>query len=390
MNDATAVRKGEGDDPITRRYEALLRAGEIESDPHQRSVVSRLDRLSEAITRRRLARKTSALGWIFARGAPRELIRGVYIHGSVGRGKTMLMDLFFKACQADRKRRAHFNEFMADAHARIHAHRQAFKAGQTREEDPVPPVARALASEAWVLCFDEFSVTDIADAMILSRLFTALFAEGIVLVATSNIAPADLYRDGLNRKLFTPFLDILHRHLDVISLDGDMDHRIRKLGRLPVYMTPLGPGTDLAMDHAFDAATGGATVAPAHIEIRGRKIAVPAAARGVARFSFASLCEQPLAAADYLAIAGRYDTIFLDRVPILGPEKRNEAKRFILLIDTLYDKRRRLVVSAEAEPGALYQGKAGTEAFEFARTISRLEEMRSEAWNGAAQREQRG
>lgn len=370
-----------GDDPITRRYNALVRSGDIEVDAHQRPIIARLDRLSEEITRKRLARKTSALGWIFARGAPRETIRGVYVHGTVGRGKTMLMDLFFKACQADRKRRAHFNEFMADVHRRIHAHRQAFKNGRTREEDPIPPVARSIAGEAWVLCFDEFAVSDIADAMILSRLFTALFAEGVVLIATSNVAPSDLYRDGLNRQLFLPFLDILHRHADVLSLDGETDYRLQKLGQMPVYMMPLGPGTDLAMDRAFEAATGGATVVATAVDINGRSINVPAAAKGVARFSFADLCEEPLAAADYLAIAKRFETIFIDRAPILGPEKRNEVKRFILLIDTLYDKRRRLVMSAEAEPDELYRGTSGTEAFEFARTVSRLNEMRSQAWS---------
>ncbi len=376
-----------GDDPITRRYDALVRGGEINSDTHQRGIVARLDRLSEEITRKRLARKTSALGWIFARGAPRETIRGLYIHGSVGRGKTMLMDLFFKACQADRKRRAHFNEFMADVHGRIHAHRQAFRNGETREEDPIVPVARALAREAWVLCFDEFSVSDITDAMIVSRLFGALFDAGVILVATSNVMPSDLYRDGLNRDLFTPFIDVLRRHTDVMSLDGQTDYRMRKLGQLPVYMAPLGPGTDGAMDKAFEAATSGAAVGPDRVQIKGRTIAVRTAARGAARFSFTELCEQPLAAADYLAIAGRYETLFLDHVPVLGPEKRNEAKRFILLIDTLYDKRRRLVMSAAAEPDGLYLGTSGTEAFEFARTASRLNEMRSQGWPQAEQAE---
>ena len=380
MDESRPVNAVQGDDPVTRRYDALVRAGEIEADTHQRRIVARLDRLSEEITRKRMARKTSALGWLFAKNAPREAIVGVYIHGPVGRGKTMLMDLFFKACQADRKRRAHFNEFMADVHNRIHAHRQAFKAGETKEEDPVPPVARALAGEAWVLCFDEFTVTDIADAMILSRLFTALFSQGVVLVATSNVAPGDLYRDGLNRQLFLPFLAILQKHADVLSLDGPSDYRMEKLSHMPVYMAPLGEKADAAMDADWAIVCEGRVEEPDAVEFKGRSIAVPRACGRAARFSFDDLCAKPLAAADYLALAGRYDTVFIDRVPVIRQSQRNEAKRFILLIDTLYDKGKRLVLSADAEPDGLYEGKTGTEAFEFARTASRLNEMRSHDW----------
>lgn len=380
MDESRPGSIAQGDDPITRRYDALVRAGDIDADVHQRTIVARLDRLSEDITRKRMARKTSALGWLFARSAPRAAVRGVYIHGPVGRGKTMLMDLFFKACQADRKRRAHFNEFMADVHNRIHAHRQAFKAGETKEEDPVPPVARALAKEAWVLCFDEFAVTDIADAMILSRLFTALFAQGVVLVATSNVAPDDLYRDGLNRQLFLPFVDILKAHADILSLDGPSDYRLEKLSHMPVYMAPLGPQADKAMDADWAIVCEGRVEEASTVEFKGRAITVPRACGRAARFSFDDLCAQPLAAADYLALAERFDTIFVDRVPVMAQSQRNEAKRFILLIDTLYDKTKRLVLSAAAEPDGLYEGTTGTEAFEFARTASRLNEMRSHEW----------
>ena len=227
---------------VAQRYAHLVETGEIAGDPAQRPVVAALDRLNDEIRTKRLPRKSSALGWLFAknRAAP-EPVTGLYIHGGVGSGKTMLMDLFFDTVPVRRKRRVHFNAFMADAHDRIQKHRLARKNGTAKEDDPIPPVARALAEEAWVLCFDEFSVTDIADAMILSRLFSALFANGVVLVATSNVAPDDLYRDGLNRQLFLPFIGLLKRHAEVIALDSGTDYRMEKLNRMPVYLTPLSP-----------------------------------------------------------------------------------------------------------------------------------------------------
>ena len=218
----------------------------------------------------------------------------------------MLMDLFFDTVPVRRKRRVHFNAFMADAHDRIQKHRLARKNGTAKEDDPIPPVAKALADEAWVLCFDEFSVTDIADAMILSRLFSALFSEGVVLVATSNVAPDDLYRDGLNRQLFEPFIGMLKRNMEVIGLDGGTDYRLDKLNRMPVYLTPLSPETDRLMEEAWKAVTRGMPVGPGELTVKGRQVAVPLAAGDAARFSFADLCEKPLGARDYLAIAGRY------------------------------------------------------------------------------------
>src|SRR5690606_33596186 len=201
-----------------------------------------LDRLIDDISTKRLAAKSSALGWLFGKKRQaKEPVKGLYVHGEVGRGKTMLMDLFFELVPVRRKRRAHFNDFMADVHDRIQKHREKLKRGETKEKDPIPPVAKALAQEAWVLCFDEFTVTDIADAMILSRLFSSLFEEGVVLVATSNVAPRDLYRDGLNRALFVPFIGILEQNARIMSLDGDTDYRRRKLDRMQVYLTPLGP-----------------------------------------------------------------------------------------------------------------------------------------------------
>ncbi len=366
---------------VTQRYRHLVELGEIASDPAQLTIAAALDRLIVDIAGKRLAAKSSALGWLFGKGRDsREPIKGLYIHGGVGRGKTMLMDMYFELVPVRRKRRVHFNAFMADTHDRIQKHRLARKNGEVKEDDPIPPVARALAEESWVLCFDEFSVSDIADAMILSRLFSMLFQEGVVLVATSNVAPDDLYRDGLNRQLFLPFVALLKRHTEVLAFDAEKDYRLEKFNYLPVYMTPDGPDTDRKMDEAWEAVTHGLKEATAEVAVKGRHIAVPRAAGASARFTFADLCETPLAARDYLAIVTQYDTIFIDHVPVLPEARRNEAKRFILLIDTLYDRQARLVMSAASPPQGLYQGKHGTEAFEFQRTASRLMEMQSKDW----------
>jgi cell division protein ZapE len=366
---------------VAQRYQHLVEVGDVTGDAAQRAVASAFDRLIDDIIVKRPARKSSALGWLFAkRREAQEPIKGLYIHGGVGRGKTMLMDMYFDLVPVRRKRRVHFNAFMADAHDRIQKHRLARKNGEVKEDDPIPPVARALAEAAWVLCFDEFSVTDIADAMILSRLFSVLFQEGVVLVATSNVAPDDLYRDGLNRRLFLPFVDLLKRHTEVLALDADKDYRLDKFNHLPVYMTPIGPDTDRKMDEAWEAVTHGLKEAAAEVAVKGRHIVVPRAAGASARFTFADLCERPLAARDYLAIVTQYDTIFVDHVPVLPEARRNEAKRFILLIDTLYDRQARLVMSAASPPQGIYQGKRGTEAFEFHRAASRLMEMQSKDW----------
>ncbi|CAN7750640.1 cell division protein ZapE [Mesorhizobium caraganae] len=366
---------------VRQRYDHLVDTGAIERDPAQVRIAAALDRLTDEISVKRLAHKSSALGWLFARKREtREVVKGLYIHGGVGRGKTMLMDMFFELLPVRRKRRVHFNDFMADVQDRIQKHRQARKNGDAKEDDPIPPVALQLAEQAWVLCFDEFSVTDIADAMILSRLFSALFANGVVLVATSNVAPENLYRDGLNRQLFLPFISILERHAQVLTLDADKDYRLEKLARTPVYVTPADAEADRMLDEAWQAMTRGAPVVETTVAVKGRQVVVPAAAGDTARFSFADLCEKPLGARDFLAIAGRFSTIFVDRVPVLGEGRRNEVKRFILLIDTLYDHHTRLVVSAEAAPSELYTAKRGVEVFEFERTASRLIEMQSRDW----------
>ncbi|KGF67213.1 ATPase [Hoeflea sp. BAL378] len=365
-------------DTVAGAYAARVASGELSEDPAQARLADRLDLLLDEISSKRLATKSSALGWMFARRTKsRTPPRGLYVHGAVGRGKTMLMDMFFEMAPARRKRRAHFHDFMADAHARIHAHRQKLKAGETSEADPVPPVAEALIKEAWVLCFDEFSVTDIADAMLLSRLFEQLFKRGCVLVATSNVEPDQLYRDGLNRQLFLPFIGLLKDHVDILNLDALTDYRMETTTRLPVYHTLEAGEDDAAMDKAWTRVTAGKLAAPAHLRVRGRDVKVPEAGAGAARFSFADLCEAPLGAADYAAIAERYHTVFVDRVPVMEQAHRNAAKRFIILVDTFYDRKTRLFVSAEAEPGGLYRGSTGTESFEFARTASRLNEMQS-------------
>lgn len=374
---------------VAQRYRALIEVGALRRDPAQEPIVAALDRLVEAIASKRLAQKSSALGWLFGKQRDAAPLKGIYIHGGVGRGKTMLMDMFYEAASARAKRRVHFNDFMADTHDRIQKQRQARKDGLVSEDDPIAPVARSLAAEAWLLCFDEFAVTDIADAMILSRLFAALFAEGVVLVATSNVAPGDLYRDGLNRQLFLPFVDLLEAHAQVLALASATDYRLEKLSRHPVYLTPLGPDTDNAFQDAWSAATRGMAPAPATLAVQGRTVTVPLAAGSTARFTFADLCEAPLGARDYLAIAARFRTLFIEHVPVLAEGRRNEAKRFILLIDTLYDRKVRLIVSAEAQPDQLYAGQSGTETFEFKRTASRLIEMQSREWlDGLAERRQ--
>ncbi|MDI6028857.1 cell division protein ZapE [Corticibacterium sp. UT-5YL-CI-8] len=365
---------------VKQRYDQMVEGGSIRFDPAQQEVVSALDRMIVEISEKRLARKSSALGWLFAKRRAPEPVKGLYVYGGVGRGKTMLMDMFFELLPVRRKRRVHFNDFMADAHDRIQKHRQARKEGIVKEDDPIPPVAKALAEEAWVLCFDEFSVTDIADAMILSRLFSALFSLGVVLVATSNVAPQDLYRDGLNRQLFIPFIAILEANAAVLNLDADTDYRLEKLNRMPVYLTPPGPDTDRQMDEIWAVMTKGAAAAPTTVTVKGRQVEVPLASADTARFSFAELCGRPLGARDYLALLGRFRTVFVDNIPVMAEANRNEAKRFILFIDTAYDHHARLVVSAAASPTELYVARRGTEAFEFDRTASRLIEMQGKEW----------
>jgi cell division protein ZapE len=361
--------------PIAEVYRALVSERGFTFDPAQAEVASKLDTLSDGLKDYHPETKPGAFAWLIGVKAA-EPPRGLYIHGPVGAGKTMLMDMFFEAVEGLAKRRVHFHAFMADAHARLNQWRQARKRGGVAGEDPIAPVAAELAREASLLCFDEFSVRDIADAMIVSRLFTALLAAGVVVVATSNVAPGELYKDGLNRALFLPFIALIEERLDVVELDARTDYRLEKLKRAPVYYTPLSPKADAALAAAFLALTGHERGEPTRIELLGRQLDVPQAIDGVARFDFDALCRKPLGAADYLRLAQRFHTLIVDRIPALTASERNEAKRFIILIDALYDMRVKLIASAAGEPEALYSGE-GAEAFEFARTASRLYEMRS-------------
>lgn len=372
-----------GADRVTARYRALVAAGEIADDPTQLALAARFDRLNEQLGERRLAAKGSALGWLFGAKAAAP-VKGLYIHGAVGRGKTLLMDQFFAVAAPRRKRRAHFHEFMAEVHDRIHAFRAADENGATTGGDPIAPVAKALAAEIRLLCLDEFAVEDIADAMILSRLFGRLFEAGLVLVATSNTAPDDLYHDGLSRALFVPFIAVLRRHADIVHLGGPTDYRLLKLGRAPVYVTPLGETATAALDRTFLDLTGIAHGPPTALPAGGgRTITVPEAEKGVARFSFADLCEAPLGARDYGRIARAFHTVIIDDIPLLAEEKRNAVRRLINLVDTFYDHGTKLVASAAGEPVDLYRAAAGKEARAFHRTVSRLIEMRSEAYLSA-------
>jgi cell division protein ZapE len=366
---------------ITARYAAGVAAGRIEQDIAQLAVVDMLARLEARIVEYRLARKSSSLGWMFGSREKRQSrIKGLYIYGDVGRGKTMLMDLFFESSPVQRKRRAHFHEFMIDVHERIHAIRQKMKLGEHAAEDPIQQAATELAGEAWLLCFDEFHVTDIADAMILGRLFAQLFEHGVVLVATSNVEPEELYKEGLNRALFVPFIHMLEQHMDIVRLAARTDFRLEKLAGMWAWYVPADAAADAALDDAWRRLAPGRDGEPQELALKRRNVHVPLAAMGVARFSFRDLCEQPLAAADYLRIAHEYHTVILDRIPVTTFETRNAAKRFIILIDTLYDMNVKLIASAEAEPEALYRGDDGFEAQEFKRTASRLIEMRSQGY----------
>ena len=370
-------------DTFRTQYAALIDEGKIEADPGQLMLAGQFSALAHRLEQRRLARKSSSLGWLFAKreqaGPP---LKGLYIHGEVGRGKTMMMDLFFATTAVKRKRRVHFHEFMTDVHERVHQYRQEIKNGALAEQDPIRRAADAIAEEAWLLCFDEFHVTDIADAMILGRLFTRLFELGVVVVATSNLPPDELYKDGLNRALFLPFIALLKQRCEVVRLEARVDFRLEKLTGVPTWYVPNDAKATAALDRAWKRLVGDHAGAAHELMVRGHAVKVPRAAMGVARFSFADLCGQPLGAADYLKIAHEFHTVIVDRIPIMRYAQRNEAKRFIILIDTLYDYAVKLLASAQAQPDGLYAAEQGYEANEFKRTASRLIEMRSQAYLG--------
>jgi cell division protein ZapE len=361
------------------QYQTLVSSGAIEADPAQADAVDALAALDEQLASYKPPRKQSLLGRLFG-DKDEAPPRGLYIHGEVGRGKTMLMDLFFQHSPVEHKRRAHFHEFMAEVHERIYGYRQNIARGEIADGDVIGLTAHAIFDQAWLLCFDEFHVTDIADAMILGRLFSKLFELGTVVVATSNVAPDDLYKGGLNRALFLPFIAQISDHMDVLRLDARTDFRLEKLAGVNMWLVPADQSAAAALDKAWGKMTGNAPCKARDIAIKGRVLHVPCSAHGVARFAFADICEKPLAASDYLRLAHDYHTILIDRIPVMDYGERNAAKRFISLIDTLYDNAVKLMASAAADPASLYLATDGNEANEFKRTSSRLIEMSSESY----------
>jgi cell division protein ZapE len=285
----------------------------------------------------------------------------------------MLMDLFYEAVDVPSKRRVHFHAFMQEVHRLIHQERN--HGGHDADSDVIKAVAKGVARQSSLLCFDELHVSDIADAMILGRLFKKLFERGIVMVATSNRPPGDLYMGGINRELFVPFIDMIEDRLDVVHLEAEQDYRLAFLQQADVYCAPLGTTSRRALDDAFEHLVGGEPPSSLDLEVQGRALHVPRQARHVARFSFDELCARPLGAADYLALTEHFHTLVIDDIPRMGAEARNEASRFVTLIDILYENRVNLICSADAAPGDLYPHGDGT--FEFQRTVSRLMEMQS-------------
>lgn len=367
--------------PIRQLYDARVRSGAYERDKAQERIVALLDALGEELDGYAPARKSAALGWLLG-ARSQDAPRGLYIWGGVGRGKSMLMDMFYDDVAVAKKRRVHLHAFMGEVHGAIYAHRQAAKRGEARGEDPIEPTADAIAREASLLCFDEFTVTDIADASILGRLFKVLFERGVVVVATSNVAPDDLYRDGLNRDRFLETIALLQAHMDVVELESRTDYRMEKLAGSETFHVPADAAAEAALTRAFATLTGRETGKPATLKVHGRAIAVPQSRGNVARFAFDDLCGKPLGAQDYIAIAARYHSVIVDRIPKVVAAQRYEVQRFVRLIDAFYEMRVKLFASADAEPDALFADVDTRDAFELERTVSRLIEMRSAAYLG--------
>jgi cell division protein ZapE len=351
--------------PVRSAYDQLIAAHELEPDPAQARAVEALDRLAAAFVSPGLFGRLFSSG----RGGP----AGVYLWGGVGRGKSMLMDLAFAHIDVHPKRRVHFHAFMLETHARL------CQAREREEQDPIEPVAEEIAAEAKLLAFDEMQVTNPADAMILSRLFEKLLGLGVKVVTTSNRPPWDLYKDGINRDLFLPFIELIERRMLVVAVDGPTDYRLHRLAGVDVWHVPNGPDATTDLSRAFFQLTDypvedRAKVPSEELEVGGgRTLHVPKSLKGVAVFSFKRLCGEPRGAADYLAIAQRFHTVIIVGIPVMGPDRRNEAARFVTLIDALYEHKVKLLAAADAEPDGLYP--AGDGGFEFQRTVSRLEEM---------------
>ena len=361
---------------LLEQYRKMISSGELVADPVQAVAVEKLQMLSNRLAQYKSPAKTDIFAFFTRKSGA--VPTGLYIFGGVGRGKTMLMDLFFATTPFSQKRRIHFHEFMGETHELIG------KARKDHPGDPVPHAADQIAREAALLCFDEMHVTDIADAMILGRLFGVLFQRGTVIVATSNLPPWDLYKDGLNRAQFLPFIELIEDKMEVLALEAARDYRLGRLTGTPRYFAPLGAEADAEIRKAWKLLTSSSKGESTTLKVKGRTVAVPEAALGVARFSFDDLCGVPLGTNDYLAIAHNFHTVIIENVPILTSGQRNEARRFINLIDTLYDNDVGLIMSAEAEPDALYPQGDGADLFQ--RTASRLMEMRSDDYLKARHR----
>ena len=356
---------------VLDRYHSLVSAGELRPDATQADAAARLDKLQFALE---AAPPRGSILWRLGKAKPLPP-RGIYLWGGVGRGKSMMMDLFYGCLDIERKRRVHFHEFMIEMHRAMRAWRDA------KPGDPIPHVALDFAQNARCLCFDEMVVNNSADAMIISRLFTGLLDHGVTVVATSNRAPTDLYKDGLNREHFLPFIATVEQRLDVVALNGPTDYRMARMAGVKTWHVPNGPEATAAVRQAFFQLTDyppedAKNVPTAEIDLGGgRMLHVPKSLKGVAVFSFKRLCSEARGSSDYLAIARRYHSVFVVGIPVLGPENRNEAARFVTLMDALYEQRVKLIATADAEPGALYL--EGDGQFEFERTVSRLMEMQS-------------
>ncbi len=369
------------------RYIEMINLGELKEDARQAEIVEIFQHLHQILSIKNKKKEKNFFSKIFSAGKEDVDIEGLYIYGDVGRGKSMLMDLFYDLAPGQ-KRRVHFHAFMLEIHQEIHEWRymkpqdRINKVG-TDIDDPIQPLAASIAEKSPLLCFDEFQVTDVTDAMILGRLFEALFARGVLLVLTSNRIPDDLYKDGLNRGLFLPTIELIKNKLEVVELNGPMDYRLERMKGMEVYHFPLGEKATKELSNAFWRLTDHEVddrteVGPDTIEVQGRVLTVPVASRGVAVVSFKKMCGAALGSADYLALAWKYHTIIMVGIPILGPENRNEAKRFVTFIDALYENNVKFLCCAEVAPNELYAEGHGH--FEFQRTVSRLMEMQSKEY----------